>query len=153
MSQLWGVVYSHIFRFLVQIQSSGAVRQSRWTPWAPVPNKPTVPVDLKHHFNQLYPPEPVPTRPEPAPTRPEPVPIRPEPVSTRPEPIPTRAISAGNADEVRWQLDGGWSRREIGVGPCEGRGPAGVGLAPFRHHQVCACSVRTLQHISSLPYV
>ena len=52
MSQLWGVVYSHIFRFLVQIQSSGAVWQSRWTPWAPVPNKPTVSVDVKQHFKK-----------------------------------------------------------------------------------------------------
>ena len=32
-------------------QSSGAVRKSRWTSWAPVPNKPTVSVDVKQHFN------------------------------------------------------------------------------------------------------
>ena len=33
-------------------QSSGAVGKSRWTSWAPVPNKPTVSVDLKQHSNQ-----------------------------------------------------------------------------------------------------
>ena len=33
-------------------QSAGAVRKSRWTSWAPVPNKPTVSVDIKQHFNQ-----------------------------------------------------------------------------------------------------
>ena len=33
------------------IQSSGAVRRSRWTSWAPVPSKPTVSVDVKQHFN------------------------------------------------------------------------------------------------------
>ena len=31
--------------------SSGAERMSRWTSWAPVPNKPTLSVDLKQHFN------------------------------------------------------------------------------------------------------
>ena len=31
-------------------QSSGAVWKSRWTSWAPVPNKPTVSVDVKQHF-------------------------------------------------------------------------------------------------------
>ena len=30
-------------------QSSGAVWKSRWTSWAPVPNKPTVSVDGKQH--------------------------------------------------------------------------------------------------------
>ena len=30
--------------------SSGAVRKSRWTSWAPVPNKPMVSVDVKQHF-------------------------------------------------------------------------------------------------------
>ena len=30
-------------------QSSGAVCKSRWTSWAPVPNKPTVSVDVKQH--------------------------------------------------------------------------------------------------------
>ena len=29
----------------------------RWTYWAPVPNKPTVSVDVKQHFNQVHPPE------------------------------------------------------------------------------------------------
>ena len=33
-------------------QSSGAVWKSRWTSWAPVPNKPTVSVDIKQLFNQ-----------------------------------------------------------------------------------------------------
>ena len=32
-------------------QSSGGVWKSRWTSWAPVPNKPTVSVDVKQHFN------------------------------------------------------------------------------------------------------
>ena len=36
-------------------QSSGAVIKSRWTSWAPVPNKPTVSVDVKQHINQLQP--------------------------------------------------------------------------------------------------
>ena len=35
-------------------QSSGAVWKSRWTSWAPVPNKPTVSVDVKQHFNNMY---------------------------------------------------------------------------------------------------
>ena len=34
-------------------QSSGAVWKSRWPSWAPVPNKPTVSVDVKQHFNNL----------------------------------------------------------------------------------------------------
>ena len=29
---------------------------SRWTSWAPVLNKPMVSVDVKQHFNQLFPP-------------------------------------------------------------------------------------------------
>ena len=33
------------------IQSSGAVWKSRWPSWAPIPNKPTVSVDVKQHFN------------------------------------------------------------------------------------------------------
>ena len=35
----------------ISIQSSGAVWKSRWPSWAPVPNKPTVSVDVKQHFN------------------------------------------------------------------------------------------------------
>ena len=35
-----------------EIQSSGAVRKSRWPSWAPVPNKPMVSVDVKQHFNR-----------------------------------------------------------------------------------------------------
>ena len=35
----------------VALQSSGAVWKSRWTSWAPDPNKPTVSVDVKQHFN------------------------------------------------------------------------------------------------------
>ena len=34
-------------------QRSGAVWKSRWTSWAPVPNKLTVSVDVKQHFNQV----------------------------------------------------------------------------------------------------
>ena len=36
-------------------QSSGAVWKSRWPSWAPVPNKPTVSVDVKQHFNNNKP--------------------------------------------------------------------------------------------------
>ena len=36
----------------LDFQSSGAVWKSWWTSWAPVPNKPTVSVDVKQHFNQ-----------------------------------------------------------------------------------------------------
>ena len=32
-------------------QRSGAVWKSRWPSWAPGPNKPTVSVDVKQHFN------------------------------------------------------------------------------------------------------
>ena len=35
-------------------QSSGAVWKSRWPSWAPVPNKPTVSVDGKQHFNRTW---------------------------------------------------------------------------------------------------
>ena len=35
-----------------EIQSSGGVWKSRWTSWGPVPNKPTVSVDVKQHLNQ-----------------------------------------------------------------------------------------------------
>ena len=35
-------------------RSSGAVWKSRWTSWAPVPNKPTVSVDVKQHFNFIF---------------------------------------------------------------------------------------------------
>ena len=35
-----------------QVERSGAVSKSRWPSWAPVPNKPTVSVDVKQHFNQ-----------------------------------------------------------------------------------------------------
>ena len=33
------------------LQSSGAVLKSRWPSWAPIPNKPTVSVNVKQHFN------------------------------------------------------------------------------------------------------
>ena len=36
--------------FSLSSQSSGAVWKSRWPSWAPVPNKPTVSVDVKQHF-------------------------------------------------------------------------------------------------------
>ena len=35
------------------VQSSGAVWKSRWPSWAPVPNKHTVFVDVKQHFNNI----------------------------------------------------------------------------------------------------
>ena len=35
-------------------QSSGAVWKSTWTSWAPVPNKPMVSVDVKHHVYLFY---------------------------------------------------------------------------------------------------
>ena len=35
------------------MQSSGAVWKSRWSSWAPVPNKPAVSVDVKQHFNNV----------------------------------------------------------------------------------------------------
>jgi len=41
------IVYFHC-------QSSRAVWKSRWTFCAPVPNKPTVSVDVKQHFNQQH---------------------------------------------------------------------------------------------------
>ena len=34
-------------------QSSVAVWKSRWPSWAPVPNKRTVPVDVKKHFSEV----------------------------------------------------------------------------------------------------
>ena len=37
----------------IETQNSGAVWKLRWTSWAPVPNKPTVSVDIKQHFNLL----------------------------------------------------------------------------------------------------
>ena len=36
------------------LQSSGAVRKSRRPSWAPIPNKPTVSVDVKQHFNNEH---------------------------------------------------------------------------------------------------
>ena len=38
-----------IYVYVYRSQSSGAVRKSRWPSWAPVPNKPTVSVDVKQH--------------------------------------------------------------------------------------------------------
>ena len=43
------IVYTHDN---FQGQRSGAVSESRWTSWVLVPNKPTVSVDVKQHFNQ-----------------------------------------------------------------------------------------------------
>ena len=37
----------------LRIQSSGVVWESRWPSWAPVPNKPTVSVDVKQHSTNL----------------------------------------------------------------------------------------------------
>ena len=39
--------------YIIWVQSSGAVWKSRWPPWAPVPNMPTVSVDVKQHFIHL----------------------------------------------------------------------------------------------------
>ena len=42
-----------MFTYLLRVShSSGAVWKSRWPSWALVPNKPTVSVDVKQHFNQ-----------------------------------------------------------------------------------------------------
>ena len=41
-------VKHHVYK---QFQSSGGVWKSRWTSWAPVPNKPTVSVEVKQHFS------------------------------------------------------------------------------------------------------
>ena len=42
--------YSFVLGFCcLFFQSLGAVRKSRWPSWAPVPNKPTVSVDIKQH--------------------------------------------------------------------------------------------------------
>ena len=38
---------------LMREQSSGAVWKSRWPSSAPVPNKPTISVDIKQTLNQL----------------------------------------------------------------------------------------------------
>ena len=47
--------YSHSF----WTHRSGAVWKSRWPPWAPVPNKPTVSVDVKQYStNQFWTPSP-----------------------------------------------------------------------------------------------
>ena len=35
----------------IKSELRSCVWKSRWTPWAPVPNKPTVSVDVKQHFN------------------------------------------------------------------------------------------------------
>ena len=37
----------------IMSQGSGAVWKSRWTSWAPIPDKPMVSVDVKQRFNQL----------------------------------------------------------------------------------------------------
>ena len=47
--------YIRLFRWFSGInQSLGAVWKSRWSSWAPVPNKPTVSVDVKQHFNNIF---------------------------------------------------------------------------------------------------
>ena len=43
-------LYLLSLRMLSLPQSSGAVWVSRWTSWAPIPNKPTVSVDVKQHW-------------------------------------------------------------------------------------------------------
>ena len=47
--------YEYTYQSIAWHQSSGAVWVSRWTSWAPVPNKPTVSVDVKQHFNIAWP--------------------------------------------------------------------------------------------------
>ena len=42
---------SFFYFFFIFLQSSGAVWKSRWTSWAPVPNKPMVSMDVKQHFS------------------------------------------------------------------------------------------------------
>ena len=44
----------HYCRHLTENQSSGAVWKSRWPSWAPVPNKPTVSVDVKQHSTSSW---------------------------------------------------------------------------------------------------
>ena len=44
-------VKQHFIIIIRRTQSSAAVRKSRWPSWAPVPNKPTVSVDVKQHFS------------------------------------------------------------------------------------------------------
>ena len=39
--------------YLLNSQSSGAVRKSRWPSWAPVPDKPAFSVDVKQHLNNM----------------------------------------------------------------------------------------------------
>ena len=40
--------------FIMTKQNSGAVWKSRWPSWAPLPNNPTVSVDVKHHSTNQY---------------------------------------------------------------------------------------------------
>ena len=42
----------HTFNDYVWSEFTSCVRV-RWTSWAPVPNKPTVSVDVKQHFNHF----------------------------------------------------------------------------------------------------
>ena len=39
----------------VRAQELCVTVEVQWTPWAPVPNKPTVSVDVKQHFHQSTP--------------------------------------------------------------------------------------------------
>ena len=49
-------MYAHTSIF---VESSGAVRKSRWPSWAPIPNKPSVSVDVKQHSAYLHNPLPL----------------------------------------------------------------------------------------------
>ena len=64
----WNCLYKHTYSYAhpagsmlplnkylsrLKRQSSGAVWKSRWPSWVPVPNKPTVSVDIKQHSHQL----------------------------------------------------------------------------------------------------
>ena len=56
-TRLKPVAYFTTYTHLGTRQSTGAVRKSRWASWAPVPNKPTVSVDVKQHFKSVRPSE------------------------------------------------------------------------------------------------
>ena len=52
--EAWLIPYKTAKAACVSVQSSGSVWKSRWTSCDPVPNKPTVSVDVKRHFNQPH---------------------------------------------------------------------------------------------------
>ena len=44
------IFFYHVRAVLNTVRELGTVSKSRWPSWAPVPNKPTVSVDVKQHF-------------------------------------------------------------------------------------------------------